>query len=94
VDQVSRGGRGWTVTRCGLDIRTVWHVLVQGGVLKDGMKLTDALPVLGEPTRERFSRGGETNHVYWAYEWSLRLAPPSISAELKDGKLSNFRVTR
>jgi hypothetical protein len=72
----------------------VWGILIECGVLSDGMKLTDALQVLGQPTGERFSRGGETNHIRWAYEWNLRLAPPSISAELKDGKLTNFRVTR
>jgi hypothetical protein len=83
----------WGLTPCGLSIAEVWDVLLRAGVLRDGMKLTEAEELLGQSNWGRSPYGEERAgvvHHHWRYPSKLRKAPAMLGAAVKDGLVVKF----
>ena len=65
-----------------------WNILIEHGVLKDGMSMKEARGILGPPTYQ------EEVHVGWYFNFDGRHVFPGLTAALEDGVLKNWQVYR
>jgi hypothetical protein len=64
-----------------------WQILIEQGVLKDGMSMKEARRVLGRPTYDK------EGHVRWYFNFHGMHVYPGLGAELQDGALKNWTLS-
>jgi hypothetical protein len=63
-----------------------WRVLLETGVLRPGMKLEEAVAILGTPSPTR-------SGMQWYYHSGMHVNP-ALRCTLNDGRVEKFEITR
>jgi hypothetical protein len=69
-----------------------WRALTELGVLKDGIPVKEARAILGPPTHPH-PRNEAPQNIEWHYASTMHVNPYLV-ADLRNGKLYNFRINR
>jgi RNA polymerase sigma factor (sigma-70 family) len=67
-------------------LRFAWEVLIAAGVLRQGMKVEEAVAVLGEPTRTK-----QPERADWYYDSPMHVNP-GLSCGTKEGVIESIKI--